>query len=231
MRNLSILLLLIFGFAATAQSQIVSGRITNAKGEPVSFATVKVKGSKTSVAADVDGSFKIKATTRQTLLITSNNYSPTEVLVQNESNLAVTMHVQESALSEVVVTSLGVSRSKAKVGYSTSTFNNEAINRASPISMLDGLQGKIAGADISTVSGTPGGSTKVVLRGYGVIGGGNNQPLYVIDGIPLSDASFTVAATGGNGPALSDYGNGMNDINPSDIESLTVLKGTAASSL
>ncbi|MFI5156605.1 MAG: SusC/RagA family TonB-linked outer membrane protein, partial [Chitinophagales bacterium] len=231
MRNLSIFLLLIFGFAATAQSQMVSGRITNAKGEPVSFATVKVKGSKTSVAADVDGSFKIKAATGQTLLITSTNYSPMEVLVQNESNLAVTMHVQESALSEVVVTSLGVSRSKAKVGYSTSTFNNEAINRASPISMLDGLQGKIAGADISTVSGTPGGSTKVVLRGYGVIGGGNNQPLYVIDGIPLSDASFTVAATGGNGPALSDYGNGMNDINPSDIESLTVLKGTAASSL
>ena len=97
--------------------------------------------------------------------------------------------------------------------------------------MMDGLTGKVAGADISSVSGTPGGSTKVVLRGYGVIGGGNNQPLYVIDGIPLSDATIDIGGAGGNGPALTDYGNGMTDINPNDIESITVLKGTSASSL
>ncbi len=97
--------------------------------------------------------------------------------------------------------------------------------------MMDGLSGKVAGADISNVSGTPGGSTKVVLRGFGVIGGGNNQPLYVIDGIPLSDATINIGGAGGNGPALTDYGNGMTDINPNDIESITVLKGTSASSL
>ena len=134
-------------------------------------------------------------------------------------------------MNEVVVVALGQSKSKAKVGYSTATFNTEAINKVSPVSMMDGLSGKVAGADISNVSGTPGGSTKVVLRGFGVIGGGNNQPLYVIDGIPLSDATIDIGGAGGNGPALTDYGNGMTDINPNDIESITVLKGTSASSL
>jgi hypothetical protein len=116
----------------------------------------------------------------------------------------------------------GQSKSKAKVGYATQTFNSEIINRVSPVSMLDGLQGKVAGADISSVSGTPGGSTKVVLRGFGVIGGGNNQPLYVIDGVPLSDFSINTGGAGGNGPGLQDFGNGMTDINPNDIESITV---------
>ncbi len=108
----------------------------------------------------------------------------------------------QAAMNEVVVVALGQSKSKAKVGYSTATFNSEAINKVSPVSMMDGLSGKVAGADISNVSGTPGGSTKVVLRGYGVIGGGNNQPLYVIDGIPLSDATINIGGAGGNGPAL-----------------------------
>jgi TonB-linked SusC/RagA family outer membrane protein len=108
--------------------------------------------------------------------------------------------------------------------------------------MLDGLQGKVAGAEISSTGG-PGAATKVILRGYGVISGGNNQPLYVIDGVPLSDAQFQSndnLAFGGSNPLLygnnpftnvQNFGNGMNDINPNDIESITILKGTAASSL
>jgi outer membrane receptor protein involved in Fe transport len=94
------------------------------------------------------------------------------------------------------------------------------INRTAPVGMLDGIAGKVAGANISNIGG-PGASTKVVLRGYGIIGGGNNQPLYVVDGIPLSDAQ----------PGLSgntDFGNGMTSINPNDIENITILKGTAA---
>ncbi|HMH34501.1 MAG TPA: carboxypeptidase-like regulatory domain-containing protein, partial [Puia sp.] len=162
MRNLIILIFLVIGIYASAQSPLISGRITNAKGEPVSFATVRVKGAKTTVAADVDGAFKIKANPGQTLLITAATYSPSEVLVQNQSDLSISLNLQQGALSEVVVTALGQSKSKAKLGYSTASFNSEAITRASPISMLDGLQGKIAGADISALSGTPGSSTKVI---------------------------------------------------------------------
>ncbi|HYH14531.1 MAG TPA: SusC/RagA family TonB-linked outer membrane protein, partial [Flavisolibacter sp.] len=128
-------------------------------------------------------------------------------------------------IEAVVVTALGQTRSKSKVGYSANSFNSEAINRSAPVNVLDGLQGRIAGADISTTGGQPGSSTKVVLRGYGVLGDGN-QPLYVIDGVPLNDARLGSSSSGG-----VDFGNGLNDINPNDIESITVLKGTAAASL
>ena len=226
MRNLLFLLAMFITCCATAQSQPITGRITNTKGEPVSFATVRVKGTKTSVAADVDGMFKINASRGQTLVISATNYASNEVLV-NADNLTITMNIQQGALTEVVVTALGQSQSKAKTGYATSTFNTAVINRNAPVGVLDGLAGKVAGADISSLGG-PGSSTKVVLRGYGAIAGANNQPLYVVDGVPVSDGQFQNNGSGIDG---ADFGNGINNINPNDIESVTILKGTAASSL
>ena len=231
MRNLLFMLLVFISFSAFAQNEMASGKITNPRGEAVSFATIAVKGTKISAVADADGTFRIKASPGQTLLVSAASYSTQEFQLSQLTGNDWVLQPGKASLNEVVVVALGQSKSKAKVGYSTATFNTEVINRVSPVSMLDGLQGKVAGADISNVSGTPGGSTKVVLRGYGVIGGGNNQPLYVIDGIPLGDASVDIGGAGGNGPALTDYGNGMTDINPNDIESITVLKGTSASSL
>jgi TonB-linked SusC/RagA family outer membrane protein len=231
MRNLLFMLWVFFSVSALAQNETASGRITNPRGEPVSFATVTVKGTKISVAAEADGAFRIKASPGQTLVVSAASYATAEFPLARLSGNDLVLQPGQAAMNEVVVVALGQSKSKAKLGYSTATFNSEAINKVSPVSMLDGLQGKIAGADITNVSGTPGGSTKVVLRGFGVIGGGNNQPLYVIDGIPLGDASIDVGGAGGNGPALTDYGNGMTDVNPNDIESITVLKGTSASSL
>ena len=231
MRNLLFMLLVFVSFSVSAQNEMASGKITNPRGEPVSFATVTVKGTKTTAVAEADGTFRIRATTGQTLVITAASYSSLDFHLTQLSGNDVILQPGQAAMNEVVVVALGQSKSKAKVGYSTATFNTEAINKVSPVSMMDGLSGKVAGAEISNVSGTPGGSTKVVLRGYGVIGGGNNQPLYIIDGIPLSDATIDIGGAGGNGPALTDYGNGMTDINPGDIESITVLKGTAASSL
>jgi TonB-linked SusC/RagA family outer membrane protein len=233
MRTFLFVLVSSVAFSLTAQSQVITGTITNGNGEPVSFATVKVKSKKTSVAADVDGVFKINATKGETLVISAANYANREVLV-NADNLAVTMQLKNAALTEVVVTALGQSQTKAKIGYSTASFNTAEINKNGAVGMLDGLAGKIAGADISNTGG-PGQSTKVVLRGYGVIAGGNNQPLFVVDGVPLSNAQFqnnSNLANGGN--ALTnqqDFGNAMNDVNPNDIENITILKGTAASSL
>jgi TonB-linked SusC/RagA family outer membrane protein len=231
MRNLLIMLCVIISFSALAQNEMASGKISNPKGEPVSFATVAVKGTKITVVADADGSFRIKAKAGQTLIVSAASYTTREFALQGLTGNDWVLQPGSASMNEVVVVALGQSKSKAKVGYSTATFNTDVINKVSPVSMMDGLSGKVAGADISNVSGTPGGSTKVVLRGYGVIGGGNNQPLYVIDGIPLSDGTVNIGVAGGNGPALTDYGNGMTDINPNDIESITVLKGTSASSL
>src|SRR5262249_19592455 len=138
------------------------------------------------------------------------------------------------ALSEVVVTALGQTQQKAKVGYATASFNNATITKNAPVGLLDGLQGKIAGAEITNTGG-PGSSTKVVLRGFGIIAGGDNQPLFVVDGVPMSNAQFqnntSLAAAGNPFTNTQDFGNGMNDINPNDIENITVLKGTAASSI
>jgi TonB-linked SusC/RagA family outer membrane protein len=231
MRNLLVAFLSLVSFSAIAQNDIVTGKITNPRGEPVSFATVTVKGTKITTVADADGAFKIKAAAGKTLVVSAASYSSKEFYLNTLTGNELVLQPGQASLNEVVVVALGQSKSKAKVGYATQTFNSEIINRVSPVSMLDGLQGKVAGADISSVSGTPGGSTKVVLRGFGVIGGGNNQPLYVIDGVPLSDFSVNTGGAGGNGPALQDFGNGMTDINPNDIESITVLKGTSASSL
>ena len=231
MRNLLIMLCVFISFSALAQNEMASGKISNPKGEPVSFATVAVKGTKITAVADADGSFRIKARPGQTLVISAASYTMRDFVLPGLTGNDVILQPGSASMNEVVVVALGQSKSKARVGYSTQTFNSDVINKVSPVSMMDGLSGKVAGADISNVSGTPGGSTKVVLRGYGVIGGGNNQPLYVIDGIPLSDGTVNIGVAGGNGPALTDYGNGMTDINPNDIESITVLKGTSASSL
>jgi TonB-linked SusC/RagA family outer membrane protein len=226
MRILFMLMLFSATFFATAQSQPVSGKVLNAKGEPVPFATIKIKGKKTTVSADAAGVFSITAVKGQTLLVSAVNYSELEVPVTG-TDLSITMPIKETALSEVVVTALGQTQNKAKVGYSTQTFNTGTINKNGATGALDGLEGKVAGADISNIGG-PGASTKVVLRGYGVIAGGNNQPLYVVDGVPLSDGQFQNNNGGVDGV---DFGNGMNNINPNDIESISILKGTAASSL
>src|SRR6476660_1241566 len=215
-------MLMLISVLALAQTRTVTGRVTDAQGKAVPFASVTVKGSTTGVSADENGNFSIQAAPSSTLVFSAAGFQTVEVNIGSQSTINANM-TSSSAMTEVVVTALGQSRSKAKIGYSTATFNSENINRAAPVSAFDGLAGKVAGADISHVGG-PGASTKVVLRGYGVIGGGNNQPLYVIDGVPLNDARF---GADGN----TDFGNAASDINPNDIESISVLKGTEAASL
>ncbi|OQP63505.1 hypothetical protein A3860_24505 [Niastella vici] len=229
---------MLFAFVAitSGQTHTVTGEVKDEQGNPIPFATVKVKGSKQAVAADQAGKFSISIPAGAVLIFSGAGYEVREINAGTQSTVSTVLKAQES-LKEVVVTALGQVKSKAKVGYSTTTFNTENINKVAPLGALDALQGKIAGADISTVSGTPGSSTKVVLRGYGVISGGNNQPLYVIDGVPLTDArpasSGDVPINGARAASDGgyDYGNGLNYINPNDIESITVLKGTAASAL
>jgi TonB-linked SusC/RagA family outer membrane protein len=222
------LMCLLFSFLVTAsiwaQQRMIKGRVTDSNGTPLSGVNVTVSGQTAAVQTDQNGSFSIPASQGNTLVFTYVGLDRKEVQVGTSDVVLVSLSGARE-MTEVVVTALGQTRSKAKVGYTTSTFNSEAINRTAPVNVLDGLQGKVAGADISTVGGQPGSSVKVVLRGYGVLGD-NNQPLYVVDGIPLSDARLGSSATNG-----LDFGNGLNDINPNDIENITILKGTAAASL
>jgi TonB-linked SusC/RagA family outer membrane protein len=210
-----------------AQTKVITGRVTDPQGQPVAFASIKIKGQRQGVPADADGNFTIKAKPGDALSVSGTGYQTKDIIVGETASLNIQLIRNNSSLTEVVVTALGQTQNKAKIGYATQTFNTAAINRNGAVSLLDGLEGKVAGAEISNTGG-PGSSTKVILRGVGAISGGDNQPLYVIDGVPMSNAGFQ---GGGMGTDGADYGTGLNNINPNDIESLTILKGTAASSL
>lgn len=227
-----------------AQSRPITGKVTDAgTGQPVQSVTVTVKGTNTSTQTNDQGNFSIIASSSDILVFSSVGFANREVTVGSGDLVNITLQARTNELSEVVVTALGVSREKRTLGYATTTIKADDINRVSPVSMFDGLQGKIAGADISNLSGTPGGTTKVILRGYtSVIG--TNQPLYVVDGVPISnvtpgnDRSATGVALApdatlnkGTTTPGYDFGNTANDINPNDIESVTILKGAAATSL
>jgi TonB-linked SusC/RagA family outer membrane protein len=231
------ILLLLIGLGLFAQPRAVSGKVTDAKtGVGIPGVTVSIKGSTVSTQTNSDGVFTVPADNGTTLIFSSIGFKSQELKVGSSASVTVAMEVQSGELNEVVVTALGISREKKTLGYSTTTFKSDDVNRIAPVNVFDGLQGKIAGADISNVSGSPGGSTKVILRGYSSLGG-SNQPLYVVDGVPLSNVSTggeTIAPDYVNNKAASpgfDFGNTANDINPNDIESLTILKGAAATSL
>ena len=217
------ILLMLSGIMTIAQNRVVTGTVTDDKGAPVESASVKVKGAKGGTAADANGHFSISVPANGNLVFSGVGIVTKEVATGSQSTVNVSVVRSGTELTGVVVTALGQTTSKARVGYATTTFNTEQINRAAPANALDALAGKIPGAEI-TKTGGPGSSTKVILRGFGVFSGGTNQPLYVIDGVPLNDGRF-----GSNGNV--DFGNGLNDINPNDIENITILKGTAAASL
>jgi TonB-linked SusC/RagA family outer membrane protein len=221
--------MLCFSIHVLAQVRTVTGRVTNAEGKTVPYATVTVKGTNNSVAADENGNFTIQAPVNAVLVFTAAGYNLSEVNVGNRTTVNASLNAG-GALTEVVVTALGQTRAKAKVGYATTTFNSEEINRSSPVNPLDALAGKVPGANISKLGG-PNSSTKVILRGYGIIQGGDNQPLYVIDGVPMTDARFGETDVDFLPSEHYDFGQTTADINPNDIESINVLRGTAATSL
>jgi TonB-linked SusC/RagA family outer membrane protein len=214
------MLMLLCASVFAQNSRRITGQVRDDTG-PVAFATVTETGAPNSVTSDVNGNFSITITGNQ-ITVTAVGHTAQTITVSG-ATANVTLVRGEGQLTEVVVTALGQTRSRTKLGYSAATFNSETINRTAPVNPLDALQGKVAGADISHIGG-PGASTKVVLRGYGVIAGGTNQPLYVVDGVPLSDARFGASSN-------TDFGNAAGDINPNDIESITILKGTEAASL
>jgi len=216
---------------AIAQDKPVSGTVTDESGEPVVGASVVVKGNVTiGTVTNMDGKFSLKVpSSAKTLVI--HFLGMTEQEAPASENVQVTLMSDTKALGEVVVTALGIARDKKTLGYAVSSVKGEDIVNANAVNPMTALQGKIAGIDV-TSSPTPGGTQNVVIRGFNSFG--NNQPLYIVDGIPLTNRqNQTGSITGGTNTLNSqaDFGSGINAINPNDIESLTVLKGSAASAL
>ncbi|MXV49877.1 SusC/RagA family TonB-linked outer membrane protein [Pedobacter sp. HMF7647] len=230
----SLFALLALSLSVFAQERAVTGRVTDrADKSPLPGVSVKIKGTSVGTQTNVDGKFSIRVSDNATLVFTYIGYGSQEIAVGTQSSIDVVLGTDAKQLGEVVVTALGMSREKKTLGYSSTQVNSEEINRAAPTNIVSGIQGKVAGVDISSTSGSPGGSSKVILRGFSSIGG-NNQPLYVIDGVPVNNSRPGDASPVGSIGDLSenyDFGNAANDINPNDIESISILKGAAASSL
>jgi len=211
------------GVAAVAQSAKVTGVVTDGK-EPIIGASVRAKGSNKGTVTDLDGHFVLDVAPGTELVITYIGYK--EVTVKAANGMKVAMEEENTALSEVVVTALGIKRERKALGYALSEVKGEELTKAKETNVINSLSGKVAGLVVQNTAGGASGSTRVLLRGNTEMTG-NNQPLYVIDGVPLDNTNFGSAGTEGG----YDLGDGISAINPDDIENMTVLKGPAASAL
>ena len=182
------MMLLTLATAVFAQNVSVSGVITDASnGEPVPGASVILRGTTTGTMSNVDGMFSLTAPSNATLIISSIGYVTTEVPVNGRSTINVALDVDNELLEEVVVTALGISREKKALGYAVQDVKGETLTQAASASLSGALQGKVSGLEIHSSSGMPGASSRIVIRGARSLDG-NNQPLYVIDGMPVSSS-------------------------------------------
>lgn len=221
-----LVLFLAAGVTALAQ-RTISGRVTSGNGAPLPGVSVLVKGTTTGSATDVDGKFSLNVPNDNSVLVLSFiGFVTQEVEVGSQSQLDIVMIEDTQQLSEVVVTALGIERESKALSYAQQTVDGSTLTQARDINILNSLSGRAAGVDIKKSSSGPGGSTKVVLRGNKSMSG-SSQPLFVIDGIPMANNI-------GGQPGMwggTDSGDGMSQINPDDIESMTVLRGSNAAAL
>ncbi len=219
---------LLFAFVqAQAQAQTVNGKVTGDDGEPLPGAAVQIKGTSTGTVTDAGGKFRLQLPAgAKSLVISFVGLITQEVEIGNRTEFNVKLLADEKLLSEVVVTAVGIERDTRKLGYSIQEVNRAAISQQSTPDVAQALQGKFAGVQILQGSGSPGAAASVVIRGNKSVNG-SNQALVVLDGIPI-DNSSTGSETNLFG---STSGGRLSDVNPEDIESVTVLKGPAASAV
>jgi len=217
--------LLMFAFGFTVQAQSISGTVTDENGVPLPGATVLVEGTQNGVSTDFDGNYSISASSGDTLVVSFVGYTTQSVVVGSSSTIDVSLQ-PDNALEEVVVTALGVKRNTKAVGYSITQVEGDEISANPSTNAINALQGKVAGVMITGSAMGAKGSSRVVIRGASSLSG-NNQPLYVVDGITINNNNLGAAGMWGG----TDFGDGVSSINPDDVESVSVLKGGAAAAL
>ena len=211
-------------FAIEQQSNKVIGTVKDEFG-PVIGASVVEKGTSNGVVTDLNGKFSLNVKPGATLIISFVGYKQQEVKAGNVS-LNIVLEEDSKMLGEVVVTALGIKRERKALGYGVAEVQGEALTKAKETNVINSMAGRVPGLVVTQTAGGASGSSRVILRGSTEMTG-NNQPLYVIDGVPLDNTNFGSAGTYGG----FDLGDGISSVNPDDIESMSVLKGPAASAL
>jgi len=218
---------------AFAQERQVSGTVKDSKGTPLANVSFIVKGTKTGGTTDNDGHFEVTVKNPKAILIFSSiNFTPKQVEVGENSTLDVTLQSAETNLSEVVVTALGIQKQKKSLGYSIQEVKGSTLVEARETNLVNDLSGKVSGLQVVRSGNGPAGSSQIVLRGNNSLSG-LSQPLIVVDGIPMDNSTGRVGIGAYDGffNSTLDMGNGLSDINPEDIASISVLKGPAAAAL
>jgi TonB-linked SusC/RagA family outer membrane protein len=228
-------LFLALSFAAALAQVTVSGLVTGAEDKmPLPGVSVQVKGTQTGTITDINGFYEIAVPVEDAMLVFSFiGMEPREVAVGGRTVIDVEMVSEFLNLDEVVVTAVGITRSEKSLGYKVSTVDNEELNSVRESSVINSLSGKVSGVRINQQSGTVGGSSKIIIRGANSLGG-NNQPIFVVDGMPIDNTFFEADNIEGTASSITgnvDVGNRASDISPDDIASVSVLKGPAATAL
>lgn len=221
-------------FSGIAQTRVLTGTVSSSDdGLPIPGVSVSVKGTTTGTISDMNGGYSLTVPDNaKTLVFSFVGMITQEVAITSASKIDVKMKSDVIGVEEVVVTAMGITKDKKALGYAVSEFKREDLENVQVLDASTALQGKVAGVSISPSSGAPGASTRVLVRGISSLTG-SNQPLYIIDGVPVnneySNANSTSAST--NATRTVDFGNAASDINPNDIENISILKGAAATNL
>jgi TonB-linked SusC/RagA family outer membrane protein len=219
----------IFFIPVLSFCQTINGSVSDSLGQPLSGATVEIKGTSARTLTDKKGAYSIthpsSFATKDVITVSFTGYTTTEVPFSGNTNIDVQLQIAQNLLSDVIVTALGITREKRALGYSVQEVKGESLTQARETNLVNSLAGKVAGLNVVGGSNSIGGSSRVVIRGETSLAG-NNQPLFVVDGIPINNQ---VSASSQRQNV--DYGNGAGEINPDDIETISVLKGPTAAAL
>ena len=205
-----------------AQQKTVSGTVSDENSLPLIGATVVISGTSSGTTTDFDGNYKINANTGDVLIFSYVGYKNKEATVGASNTISLALE-PDNTLEEVIVTALGIKKEEKSIGYSIQKIDGQGFTEARESNLVNAVSGKGSGIQVTNSSGSIGASSRIVLRGNSSITG-NNEPLFVVDGVPIDNTSFGNAGSGGG----SDLPNGVADINPDDIESVSVLKGPSA---
>ncbi|MFZ0282044.1 MAG: SusC/RagA family TonB-linked outer membrane protein [Bacteroidales bacterium] len=233
MKKLTLLILLfVFVGVSTllAQTIIITGTVTSAvEGEgPIPGVTVQVKGTTIGTLTDAEGKYSIPVPkTATTLIFSYIGMKSQEVAIGGRTVINGVMEADITGLSEVVVTALGISREKKAIGYAVQDLGGDKLEKEKVSNIVNAFQGKLSGVQITNSDGGVASGVRILIRGVNSLSSnGNNQPLFIVDGVPINNSTSDVGAFGGR-----DYGNASSDINPADVENISVLKGASAAAL
>lgn len=224
--TLALVFLITSGFEVYGQTRVLKGKVSDNAGNPIPGVNILDRVANSGTTTNIDGEYSISVTDQSVLVFSFIGFASQTITVGNQSELAVVLLEDAKSLSEFVVTALGISAEKEKLGYSVTTVNEEAFNVAREANIANSLAGRVAGLVVKGTNSGPGGTANITLRGLPSISG-TGSPLYVINGVPMDNTQRGASGQWGG----SDNGDGIGNISPDDIESMTVLKGQSASAL